>query len=119
MGGVKVVIVECGIGKVNAALCASVLTVKYGVSHIINTGVAGSLNNALNIGDIVVSVDAVQHDYDVSHIGFKKGEIPFTGKYAFEADAFMRQKAVAVAKKVGLAKLARIIILNSLLYIKV
>ncbi len=100
LGGVKVVIVECGIGKVNAALCASVLTVKYGVSHIINTGVAGSLNNALNIGDIVVSVDAVQHDYDVSHIGFKKGEIPFTGKYAFEADAFMRQKAVAVAKKV-------------------
>ena len=100
LGGVKVVIVECGIGKVNAALCATVLTVRYGVSHIINTGVAGSLNNALNVGDIVVSVDAVQHDYDVSHIGFRKGEVPFTGKYAFEADAFMRRKALETAKDV-------------------
>ena len=100
LDGVEVIIAECGIGKVNAALCASVMTVKCGVSHIINTGVAGSLNNALNIGDIVVSVDAVQHDYDVSYIGFRKGEIPFTGKYAFEADSVMRKIALETAKEI-------------------
>ena len=67
---------------------------EFNVKAVINTGVAGSLNNVLDIGDFVVSVDAVQHDFDVSPIGFDKGEIPYTGKYCFEADAKLRAKAV-------------------------
>lgn len=92
----NVVIVKCGMGKVNAGICAHTLINIFNCKKIINTGVAGSLDDKLNIGDIVVSVDAVQHDYDVTEIGFKKGEIPYTGLYAFPADENMR----AVAKEV-------------------
>lgn len=96
--GIPVVVVQCGMGKVNAGICAHTLINIFGCSQIINTGVAGSLNNILDIGDIVVSVDAVQHDFDVEVIGFKKGEIPFTGLYAFPADEELRRRAVEAVR---------------------
>ena len=95
---VDAVVVKCGMGKVNAGICVQILIDTFKVTHIINTGVAGSLNNALNIGDIVAAVDAVQHDYDVTPIGFKRGEIPYTGLFAFKADDAMRAKAVKFIK---------------------
>ena len=95
----NVVIVKCGMGKVNAGICAHTLINNFNCNKIINTGVAGSLDNKLDIGDIVVSVDAVQHDYDVTEIGFKKGEIPYTGLYAFKADENMRAAAREVLSK--------------------
>ena len=99
LGGQDVAVDQCGMGKVNAGTCALILIQKYHARAVINTGVAGSLDNILDIGDFVVSVDAVEHDFDVSPIGFEKGEIPYTGKYAFEADKALRQKAVdAIAK---------------------
>ena len=64
--GMPVVVVQCGVGKVNAAMCVQILADLYDVTHIINTGVAGSLNPALDIGDILVSKDAIQHDMDVT-----------------------------------------------------
>jgi adenosylhomocysteine nucleosidase len=73
----------------------------FGVNAVVNTGVAGSLNNDINIGDIVISTDAVQHDFDVSAIGFAKGEIPYTGLYAFEADKTLRAKAAEAVKAVS------------------
>lgn len=94
LGNHEVVVVQSGIGKVNAAICAQILIDDFQVTHIINTGVAGSLNSDLDIGDIVVSVDAVQHDFTVEAIGFKKGEIPFTGLAAFAADEDLRKKAM-------------------------
>ena len=94
LGNSDVVVVQSGIGKVNAAICAQILIDDFKVTHIINTGVAGSLNNDLDIGDIVVSVDAVQHDFTVEAIGFKKGEIPFTGLVAFAADETLRKMAM-------------------------
>lgn len=93
LNGSKAVVVQSGIGKVNAGICAQLLITAFGVDQIIHTGVAGSLNNAINIGDIVISTDAVQHDYDVTAIGFAKGEIPYTGLYAFKADEELRKKA--------------------------
>ena len=99
LGGCDVVVVQCGMGKVNAGTCAQLLITKFNARAVINTGVGGSLDNTLDIGDFVVSVDAVQHDFDVSHIGFQKGEIPYTGKYAFEADKALRQKAVDAITK--------------------
>lgn len=83
IGEKKVVIVKCGMGKVNAGICAHTLINYFDCTKIINTGVAGSLDNRIDIGDIVVSTDAVQHDFDVTAIGFVKGEIPYTGLYAF------------------------------------
>ena len=99
--GKEVVVVQCGMGKVNAGICAHTLINAYGCTKIINTGVAGSLDNKLDIGDIVVSVDAVQHDFTVEAIGFEKGEIPYTGLYAFPADEGMRKAALEAAKEVA------------------
>lgn len=100
LSGKDVVVVKCGMGKVNAGICAHTLINDYGCIGIINTGVAGSLDNQLNIGDIVVSTDAVQHDFNVEKIGFAKGEIPYTGLYAFPADETVKNLAVEAAKAV-------------------
>ena len=97
--GQNVVIVQCGMGKVNAGICAHTLINAFGCTKIINTGVAGSLNNQLNIGDIVVSTDAVQHDFTVEAIGFEKGEIPYTKRVGFPADEKMRKAAVEAVKE--------------------
>lgn len=94
MDGKDVVIVQCGMGKVNAGICANTLINNFGCTKVINTGVAGSLDNQIDIGDIVVSVDACQHDFTVEDIGFEKGEIPYTGLSAFPADEKMRKEAV-------------------------
>ena len=99
IGNKNIVIVKCGMGKVNAGICAHILINDFGCTKIINTGVAGSLDNKIDIGDIVVSVDAVQHDFDVEVLGFKKGEIPYTGLYAFPADKTLRATAVKAVQE--------------------
>jgi len=71
--GLETVVVQSGIGKVNAAVCAEILIQIFHVSHVLNTGIAGSLNNDLNIGDILVSNDAVYHDMDVLTLGYQQG----------------------------------------------
>ncbi|MDO4862930.1 MAG: 5'-methylthioadenosine/adenosylhomocysteine nucleosidase [Ruminococcus sp.] len=96
LNGADVVIVKCGMGKVNAGICAQLLISRFGATHIINTGLAGSLAPELAIGDIVVSTEAVQHDFDVSAIGFKKGEVPYTGLVAFPADSELVSSACKV-----------------------
>lgn len=95
--GVDVVVVRCGVGKVNAAMCATVLVSVLGVTHVINTGVAGSLDARIEIGDLVVSSDAVEHDLDVTPLGYKPGEHPDLHLVAFEADAALRRAVVAAA----------------------
>ena len=76
LNNANVVIVRSGIGKVNAALCVQILADVFQVTHIINTGVAGSLNAKLDIGDILVSKDALHHDMDVTMFGYQLGEVP-------------------------------------------
>lgn len=101
LNGVDVVIVRCGIGKVNAALCAQILADVFEVSHIINTGVAGSLNADLNIGDILVSKDALHHDIDVTIFGYQLGEVPQVGFREFKADQTMIDAAVTACREVN------------------
>ena len=101
LDGKAVVVVQCGMGKVNAGICAQTLINEFGCTRIINTGVAGSLDAEIGIGDIVVSTDAVQHDFTVEAIGFQKGEIPYTGLYAFPADETLRALAVSAAQAVA------------------
>lgn len=96
--GVPCVVVQCGVGKVNAALCAQILALRFEVTHIVNTGVAGSLNNRLDIGDIVVSTDAVHHDMDATNFGYDPGEVPGMDIQAFPADADLQQAALAAAE---------------------
>ena len=72
----NVVIVQCGVGKVNAALCAQILCDCFAVTHIVNTGIAGSLSNDLDIGDLVISRDAMYHDFDCCHFGYAPGQVP-------------------------------------------
>jgi len=93
IGDNEVVVVKCGVGKVRAGLAVQVLKSIFNVDAIINTGVAGSLNNDINIGDIVVSTDAVYHDVDATNFGYQLGEVPQMGKCFFEADAKLRDYA--------------------------
>ena len=76
MNGHEVVIVRSGIGKVNAGICTQILADLFQVDVVINTGIAGSLRAEINIGDIVISTDAVQHDMDATGFGYKPGVIP-------------------------------------------
>jgi len=91
----EVAVVRCGIGKVNAAVCTQVLADIFNVEYVINTGVAGGLYPELNIGDIVVSSDTVEHDMDASAVGNPRGEIPRMHKTYFEAD----EKLIEAAKR--------------------
>lgn len=94
LDGKDVVVVRSGIGKVNAGICAQILADLFEVDTLINTGVAGSLDAAIDIGDIVISTDAVQHDMDVSALGDPVGQIPRMDTFAFPADERLVQLAV-------------------------
>lgn len=101
LNGVEVVIVRSGIGKVNAGICTQILADLFGVTHIINTGIAGSLDAAIDIGDIVVSTDMIQHDVDATAFGYPLGEIPQLGTKNFPADKKMAELAKSVCEKVN------------------
>ena len=94
-----VVLVRSGVGKVNAAVCAEILCERFQVNKIINTGIAGSLDASIEIGDLVVSTDLVQHDMDVCIFGYAPGEIPQMKMLSFPADEKMRQAAAALCRR--------------------
>lgn len=99
--GKEVVIVQCGIGKVNAGICVQILADVFGVNAVINTGVAGSLRAEINIGDIVVSQDSCEHDMDVTALGYQPGMIPQMETSFFEADKKLLTLAMEVCKEVN------------------
>jgi adenosylhomocysteine nucleosidase len=98
--GREVVVVRSGIGKVNAAICAQILADDYKVDGIVNTGIAGSLRPEINIGDIVISTDAVQHDMDAVAFGYPIGQIPRMDTLAFPADERLSLLAERSCRKV-------------------
>ena len=99
IGGTEVVVVRCGIGKVNAGLCVQILCDLFGVTHVINTGIAGSLDEEINIGDVVVSIDAMYHDMDVTGLGYEPGQVPQIDTLSFAADAGLREAAVKACRE--------------------
>lgn len=101
IAGKKVVVVRSGIGKVNAGICAQILADVFSVDAIINTGIAGSLNKNINIGDIVLSTDVVQHDMDATGFGYRKGQIPQMPVFFFNADDNLRRLAAEVCREVN------------------
>ena len=108
--GLDVVIVQCGVGKVNAAICAQILSSCFGITHLVNTGIAGSLCAELDIGDLVVSRDAMYHDVDAVHFGYPYGKVPGMDVIAFPADDLMVNYAFDAAEAVnpGHTKIGRV-----------
>ena len=95
LGQAQVVVVRCGIGKVNAAMCVQILVDLFQVTHVINTGVAGSLNADLDIGDIVISQDVIHHDMDVRVFGYALGQVPQLDTLAFPGDETLIRLALS------------------------
>lgn len=94
--GKDVVAVVCGIGKVNAAVCAQILISEYKVNKIVNVGIAGGIGEAIVPGDLVIGNTLVQHDMDTTAFGDKHGQIPRLDTFDFKCDPEM----VRIAKEV-------------------
>lgn len=99
--GTDVVVVRSGIGKVNAAICTQILIDRFQVTAIINTGIAGSLRSEINIGDIVLSSDTLQHDIDATGFGYPMGQIPRMDVLSFRADERLIRLAKACCHQVN------------------
>lgn len=99
--GKKATVVRSGIGKVNACCCTQILADLFSVDCVINTGIAGSLDAAIDIGDIVLCTDAVQHDMDAVAFGYDLGVIPRMPVSFFAADENLRRTAKAVCERVN------------------
>lgn len=93
IGKNSLVLVKSGIGKVNAALCAQILISEFKVTHLINTGIAGALSKDLRVLDLVLSKDAVHHDFNVTGFGYKACTIPGMDSSIFKADIKLIEKA--------------------------
>ncbi len=93
-----VVIVQCGVGKVNAAMCTQLLIDHFAVKAVINTGVAGGIDPLIEIGDVVISQAALQHDFDTTVFGYKPGIIPSLKQSVFSAEAKLQELAIKAAK---------------------
>ena len=101
LGGKDVVVVRSGVGKVNGAVCVQILADRFGVDGIVNTGIAGSLKAEINIGDLVLATDAVQHDVDATQFAYPLGQIPQMQVFSFEADEWLRKTASQCCRQVN------------------
>ena len=99
--GLDVVVVQSGIGKVNAAMCTQILCDCFGVTHILNTGIAGSLCADLDIADMVISEDVIHHDFDLRFWGRPVGQVPGMDVTAFPADEALKKLALEAAEAVN------------------
>lgn len=105
----SVVVVKSGIGKVLSSVTATNLINEYDPDKIIFVGVAGSLNPEYKIGDVVISTDLIQHDFDVSAMGIKRGQIPRTNHYNLIADEELTNIAIMTKIKNNKIHLGRIL----------
>lgn len=101
LAGKRVVVAQCGIGKVFAAICAQTMIIRYGVERIINTGVAGTLSDKVGILDFAVSTAVVQHDMDTSAIGDAVGLISGINIIEIPACKALAERVIAIAREQG------------------
>jgi adenosylhomocysteine nucleosidase len=92
--GHDLVLVQCGVGKVHAAMCSQILVDAFQADAIVCTGTAGAAHSGLDIGDLVVADDCVHHDIDVTFLGLPRGQIPFTDLRFFETSPPLRDRAM-------------------------
>lgn len=99
--GQDVVLARCGVGKVNAAVTVQMMVDKFGITDIINTGVAGSLNEKIDIGDIVLATGAVYHDVEAIAFGYERGQVPQMDVFEFPTSKELQDLAEKSCKKVN------------------
>lgn len=75
LNGVTVVVMQCGIGKVNATVGATLMLTRYQPKSIINTGSAGGISTSLSVGDVVIGDTVTHHDVDVTAFGYIAGQM--------------------------------------------
>ncbi len=102
IGRTTVVLAECGVGMVNAAVCARVMIDDFDVAAVLNTGIAGSLDASISIGDIVVATDAVNHIMDVANLGYDLGQTPGLQTLAFPCSPAFSNEVLLAADELGL-----------------
>lgn len=98
--GTPCVVARCGEGKVNAALCAQTMALQFQTSMIINIGVAGGIGPNVHVGDLVVSNGLVQHDFDISELGYQKGFITNIEKAVIPATPMLTSITANLAKDI-------------------
>ena len=101
-GTIPTVVAECGVGKVNAAITASLMIREFSPRAIINTGVSGALSPELSVGDLVIGDSFVQHDMDTSPIGDPRGFVSGPNLVYFPADPSLAKAALSAAASLGL-----------------
>lgn len=94
LNGTEVVVAKCGAGKVNAAMCAAAMILRYAPKLIVSTGVAGGIGEGVKIGDLVIATHAVQYDYDTTAIGEPKAFVSVAGKETVELPTSEKHNAV-------------------------
>ncbi|MEE0913108.1 MAG: 5'-methylthioadenosine/adenosylhomocysteine nucleosidase [Ruminococcus sp.] len=119
LNGKEIVVVICGVGKVNASMCTLALIEKYNPDIVVNSGVAGALSPIVSIGDIVVGTKAVEHDMNTTALGDKQGEVSFPdGKVMFfECDKQASTLLSSVCKKIPDTKVAQGIIASGDIFV--
>lgn len=101
--GREVVVAACGVGKVFAAVCAEAMILRFGVSALLNTGVAGGLDPLLTVGNIVVADAVVQHDMNTTAIGDVRGLLSGLGIVRVPTDHTLSGTLETAAREAGLA----------------
>lgn len=101
LDGTPCVVVQCGVGMVNAAACTQALIDRYAVSAVVNTGVAGSLSPSVGVGDLVVATSAVNWVMDVQNLGYAPGQTPGLPSAFLATSDALRAQAVSAAKAEG------------------
>jgi len=99
--GTPAVVVQCGVGKINAAMCTQLLIDRFSVRAVVNTGIAGSLDVNLDIGDLVISRDAIHHDFDLHFWGRPIGQVPGLDVTAFPAAESLIESAYKAAEAIN------------------
>lgn len=109
LNGKDIAVVVCGVGKVNAAMCAVVLIEKFNPDVVINSGVGGSLSPLVSIGDIVVATKSVQHDMNTTALGDRQGEVSFPDgtKIFFDCDKTVVEKLTQACRALPDTRLSR------------
>lgn len=97
--GVPCVVARCGVGKVNAAMCAQTMALQYQTSVIVNTGVAGGIGKGVRVGDVVISSGLVEHDFDLTDLGEEKGLVSGIGQVVIPATPVLTELAAEKAKE--------------------
>ncbi len=98
--GKEIAMAYSKIGKVNAALTATLLIEKFGCQKLLFSGVAGGINESLRIGDLIFGEKLVQHDVDITAFGHPWGFIPESGDFV-ESDGELNELAKKIASKMG------------------